>query len=256
MKKVLPILAIFLCFLPKPSGGFSFPISSLKDLFEKSPINERLRVEYLSTKREINMKRAEYNNQYGKVIGDEDKDKIIRESKSFIFKRLSENIFPAWYGTKWGFYGNSRIPGQGEIACGAFVVFTLQDAGFSIPSKMANQPSENIIKNLINPSDVKRFCNATPMEKVLDWVKSKGEGLFIVGLDIHVGFLIYKDGKVTFCHSNYYYFSCKVVNQEVTAKSPLTDSKYRVIGKILDDQMMRKWILNEGFPITYDYYKK
>ena len=84
----------------------------------------------------------------------------------------------------------TRTPGEGEIACGTFVVFTLQDMGFQIPTRMAQQPSENIIKNVIGTTTIKRFSNHAPMEDVIAWIQQEGEGIFLVGLDIHVGFII------------------------------------------------------------------
>ena len=215
-----------------------------------------LKIEYQALKAEISRKQIECYGRFQKTVNEEEKDSIVSESRVYIFKELTDNILPAWYGTKWGFYGNSRIPGQGEIACGNFVIFTLQDASFKIISRMANQPSENIISNLTSPKDIRKFWNAVPMNEVLKWIKNQGEGLFVVGLDFHIGYLIYRGGKITFCHSNYYPHQPKVVNDDALSKSPLTDSKYRVIGKILNDRMMRKWIQGGSFPITYDHFRK
>ena len=215
---------------------------------------EKLRSEYSSTKNETSRKQAEFKTRYSKATSDRERNNIIQESQDYIFKILTERIFPAWYGTKWDFNGTSRIPGKGQIACGTFVVYTLQDAGFKIPSRMARQPAENIIKNLIPSPDIKRFSNSAPMERVLRWIREKGEGLFIVGLDIHVGLIIYKNDKITFCHSSYYNPPLSVVNQDAMERSPLTDSKYRVLGKILDGGMMKKWINGEAFPIIYNYF--
>jgi len=217
---------------------------------------ERLRNEYPSTKDEISRKQDEFKTRYRQAISGEEKNEIIQESKDYIFKYLTERIFPAWYGTEWDFNGTTRTPGEGKIACGTFVVYTLQDAGFKIPSGMAKQPAENIIKNLIAPSGIRRFSNSAPMERILGWIESKGESLFIVGLDIHVGFIIYKNDKITFCHSSYYNPPLKVVNQDAMERSPLTDSRYRVVGKILDDKMMKKWINSEAFPIIHDYFRR
>ncbi len=47
----------------------------------------------------------------------------------------------------------------------------------------------------------------------------------------------------------------KVVNEDIIIRSPLTDSEYRVIGKILGDKMMLKWINGEGFAVKYDYFR-
>jgi len=48
----------------------------------------------------------------------------------------------------------------------------------------------------------------------------------------------------------------KVVNEDIILRSPLTDSKYRVIGKILGDKMMLKWMNGEAFAVRYDYFKR
>ena len=217
---------------------------------------EKLRKAYLTTKNEVKAKQDEFKARYEAAGSDEDRRKIIEESRDYVFETLTEYVLPPWNGTTWDFNGTSRTPGEGKIACGTFVVYTLQDAGFKIPSKMARQPSENIIKNLIGPPPVKRFWNSASMQKVLNWIPSQGEGLYVVGLDIHVGFIINKGGNMTFCHSSYYNPPRMVVNQDVMEKSPLTDSKYRVFGKILDDQMMIKWLKGESFPLTYDYFRK
>lgn len=241
--------------IPMPAPAPATPSPTLAEAPKPEDI-EKLRREYLTIKEEVKAKRDEFRVRYEATGSDEEKNKIIRENRAFVFEILTESIFPAWHGTNWGFNGSSRTPGKGKIACGTFVIYTLQDAGFKIPSKMARQPSENIIKNMIGPSPVKRFWNSASMEKVLNWVRSRGEGLYVVGLDIHVGYIIYNNDKVTFCHSSYYNPPRTVVNQDAMGKSPLTDSKYRVLGKILDDGMMIKWIRGEEFPITYDYFRR
>jgi hypothetical protein len=216
---------------------------------------ESCRKNYSTKKQEIQQFLADM-----KLIFDasdyQDKKFILKKSGKEIFNYLTNDIFPAWYGTPWSFSGNSKNPGEGSIACGYFVVHTLQDAGFKIPGKMAKQPSENIIKNLIDPKYIKRFPASIKMKKVIDWIRSQGEGLFIVGLDIHVGFIIHKNNRITFCHSSYYNPPLKVVNENIIFRNPLTDSKYRVIGKILGDKMMLKWINGEAFAVKYDYFKR
>jgi hypothetical protein len=214
-----------------------------------------LRLNYSAIKKEIGTKRIEFNTRYFAASKMEERKRIIQEVQSFLFKELTNKILPAWYGTSWSFNGHSRIPGNGTIACGTFVVYTLQDVGFDIPSKMARQPSENIIKNLIGHSDIKKFWNSTPMEKITSWIQSKGKGIYMVGLDIHVGFII-NNNNITFNHSSYYNPPKKVVNQLLTEKSPLIDSKYRVMGKILGNRMIEKWIKTEPFLMKYDYFRQ
>lgn len=75
-------------------------------------------------------------------------------------------------------------------------------------------------------------------------VKQMGYGLYIVGLDNHTGF-IYNDGiKIFFIHSTF--VGTKNVQWEEAEKSwVLSSSKYKVLGKISEDErMLAKWIEN------------
>ena len=171
------------------------------------------------------------------------KDSIIYEARAFLLKDISK-YFEAWTGTQWDFNGTSKIPRQGKIACGYFVTTVLQDMGFKIPRiKWAQLASENMIKEMT--TDIKRFHKA-PMSDVVKYIESKGTGLYIVGLDSHVGFIYYQNQKMTFVHSNYYYPKKGVMSEPLIGRNPLNDSKYRVIGKIFDNNMIIKWI--EGKP--------
>lgn len=67
--------------------------------------------------------------------------------------------------------------------------------------------------------------------------------MYVVGLDNHTGFIFNDGEKTRFVHSNYYKADIGVMEQELDSNNPLKDSKYRVIGKILDDKMMEKWVL-------------
>jgi len=211
--------------------------------------------DYSRLKASVSERRLEFKDRYLRAGSGSDRKRLIREAQEFLFNVLTEKVFPAWIGTKWSFNGTTRTPGEGSIACGTFVVYTLQDVGFKIPSKMARQPSENIIKNLIGKDKIKRFWNSASIEKVNRWIIESGEGIYIVGMDIHAGFIVNKNNNIYFIHSSYYAPPLSVVSQDLTEKSPLTDSRYRVLGKILDEEMVEKWIRGDSFPVIYDYFK-
>lgn len=211
--------------------------------------------QYSELKVNVETKRMEFKRKYIKTICNGNKELIIIKATKYLLKRLIDDFLPAWLGTPWSFNGRTRTPHVGSIACGFFVVHVLQDLGFKMPSKMARQPSENIIKNLTGRKNIKRFSNTVSLEQLKDWMIKSGEGIYIVGLDIHVGFIIYKKNKITFFHSSYYNPHLKVVEQDLMEKSPLTDSKYRVLGKIFDVGMIKRWLTGDSFPLKYNYYK-
>ena len=193
---------------------------------------------YEELKKETLEKRDYFKKQYDLCSN---KDSIITESQKYLLT-ISDKFFRSWYNTPWTFHGHSQIPKEGSIACGYFVTTTLRDMGFNIPRiKWAQQASEYVVKKL--STDISRFYKK-PMKDIIDTIETKGEGLYIVGLDQHVGYIYYVNGKMSFVHANYYRPKIGVMSEPLTGRNPLNDSKYRIIGKIFDKEMVRNWIMN------------
>jgi hypothetical protein len=107
-----------------------------------------------------------------------------------------------WLGTRWGLgLPQTRRPGAGKINCGRFVGTVLEDAGFVVDvDKLQRQPSELIIDSFVGRARKKRFSDAS-MNRFLAAVREMGPGLFIIGLDFHVGFLIQTEKSLRFVHA-------------------------------------------------------
>lgn len=194
---------------------------------------------YLDLVKRIQVERDTLNQAYQKS-GNVQKDSIIRVARQFVFYSITHDLFQFWYGTPWSFYGQTFVPRQGSIACGYFVTGILRDAGFNIPwYEWANLASESFIVRL--SPDIKRFY-MRPVAEVKAYIKNRDNGLYIVGLDCHVGFIYKNDSLVKFVHSNYYQPLTGVMAEDFETKNPLRDSKYRVIGRLLDDNMVISWI--------------
>jgi len=196
---------------------FFFILFSLLVNCKHEPVKEKqirsVKPSYPQFKWSIEKRRQQFYQNYVQSNDRLEKDKIIEQSTQYLFKVFVDSLLPYWYGTRWDFNGITREPGKGSIACGSFVIFTLQDAGFKMPTKLYQLASERIIKYLCQPEDIKRFTNHASMKKVEKWLRQKGTGVYIVGLDYHVGFIINKEGHLSFCHSNYFDPPLMVVNQ-------------------------------------------
>ena len=174
------------------------------------------------------------------------KDSVITAAQHYLIKAFSDDIFPAWYGTPWDFNGTSRTPGQGKIACGYFVTNVLTDVGFDIPRvRWAQSASEIFIKQLA-PNHMKRFHNRSVVS-VKDYLISAGNGLYLVGLDYHVGFVLVEGNEVSFIHSNYYQPDIGVMKEPLHTDNPFKDSDYRVIGKLLTKDMIVNWLTQHAY---------
>lgn len=161
------------------------------------------------------------------------------QSSRLLFSALTKEVFPAWYGTSWDFNGTSNEPGKGEIACGYFVSTTLKHIGFNLNRyRLAQQASSVIVKELAGSSNTNRFTKA---EKALEYISKHEKGLFVVGLDFHVGFLMAKGGEVYFIHSDY--INGKVTKEPAATSVAFYSSNLFITGKITNNQsLMSKWL--------------
>jgi hypothetical protein len=173
---------------------------------------------------------------------------LIAEARSIVTRSTYDDLFSAWYGTPWDFNGTSETPQQGKIACGYFVSTILRDAGWKVERvRLAQQASENIILSLTTDPFVKRF-RRVPIDDFVKAVKQWGPGIYIVGLDIHVGFIVNTEGEIYFVHSSYVE-PYTVIKEKAIESRILASSNYRVLGKVLaDDVLITNWLLGNPIP--------
>ncbi len=203
--------------------------------------------EYSTLLKEIIAKRDAFKNAYDNS-DNAGKKSVISEAENYIFNAITTEVFPQWYGTKWDFNGTTRIPREGEIACGYFVTNVLTDVGFNIPRVKWAQSASEVFITKLSPNDIKRFSNR-PISEVESYLAPKGNGLYLVGLDSHVGFIVVKDGDMRFVHSNYYRADEGVMSEEIDSENPLSDSEYRVIGRLLSEEMVVNWITGREYNV-------
>lgn len=199
-------------------------------------------VSYQDLVSKVAVKRTELGTTY-KNATESQKDSIVDAAGDYLFDVIVNDFFSQWDGTEWDFNGTTRTPRKGKIACGYFITTVLYDAGFDIPRvNWAQQASEYFITRL--STDIKRFSNK-PVADVKSYIQGKEDGLYIVGLDNHTGFIYKKGSVIRFVHASYYDPKIGVQSEELDSDNPLNRSAYRILGKILGDTMIRKWLTNE-----------
>jgi hypothetical protein len=236
MKRIIVLFCIFtVCSVGILGGRYGYISAKYPTILEK---NELKRIEFLSA--------------YKLSKTEEDRKIIIGQVRNYLNEILTTKIFPAWYGTPWSFNGNAQYPFKGSIACGSFVENVLKNVGFQVDRRMSSQPSEYIIKNMCDENDITKFSNAS-IKSFNNKIQNMGDGIYLVGLDSHVGFLYTRKGNYRFVHSHGYLF----VLSEIPSLSPtLRMSKYRVVGKLFSDKMIEKWLYSKKIILTYDYFEK
>jgi len=200
---------------------------------------------YKASLRELTAQRTALAASYLKATTPAARTACLNKARALWMKSLDATVFPAWEGTSWSFYGNSWAPRQGSIACGYFVTTALFDTGLRLQrTLLAKQGSEKLIKNLTTEAHITRYRRISQADFVRR-VSALGPGLYLVGLDFHVAFLrVREGGAVQMVHASWI-APAKVI-REAADSSPALGSKYRVVGKLSDDDdLVRAWLLGK-----------
>ena len=93
---------------------------------------------------------------------------------------------------------------------------------------------------------IRRFSNL-PITAFIEVIEEWGDGLYLVGLDDHVGFIENDPHGVRFIHSSYVDPFC-VVSEKADQSRILSASRYRVLGKLTaDEELAIKWMTGAPF---------
>jgi hypothetical protein len=162
----------------------------------------------------------------------------LRRAREILVATLRDEILPAWNGTPWAMNGTSQVPRTGAIACGYFVSTTLLHAGFRVErARLGQQASEHITRSLVTSEPIWHTSDQ-PIDAFLARLRAGGPGIYLVGLDNHVGYVIV-DGADTWFH----HAAPGVVRREpARTASFLSTSHYREAAKLFDDALVEKWL--------------
>lgn len=157
----------------------------------------------------------------------------------YLHRIIDADVPRYWTGTPWDFNGTTRTPGVGSIACGYFVTNVLDGLGFRIQRvKLAQQASSRMIEALT--VDVKRCSSIASLKEYLG--QQQQNGVFIVGLDFHTGFIIKTGSQYYFLHANYINRQ-GVVKEKLDESAALAASKSFMIGSLTGNRsLLQQWI--------------
>ncbi|MEL6134855.1 MAG: hypothetical protein AAFR59_15960 [Bacteroidota bacterium] len=158
----------------------------------------------------------------------------------FLYHALTDSIFPYWYGTAWDFNGITETPRKGKIACGYFVSTTLRDLGIPLNRyRLAQKASSEIVQDLCDDKQIHTFRSR---QNLLQHLKEKPlNGLFVIGLSYHVGFIVKQGEDLFFIHANYTGDQL-TVKEKFEESAALQHSDVFVLGDLLESKsFLDRW---------------
>lgn len=199
----------------------------------------------------------EYYHQY-QSASDSIKLQIIDEAGKYLFEILLNRIIPFWYKMPWDISGYSNIPQKGSIGCSYFVSNTLLACGFNLNRYRLGQTDPIAASRSLTFTDsVVTYRNKSSMEDLANLIlKSHSDGIYMIGLDIHVGYLLIFKSNLYFIHSSYYYPNGVCMEYFRKSYGISSSSNYYITPITTNQKLIEKWILNEFIYIQKPVYMK
>lgn len=175
--------------------------------------------------------------------------KLVEQDARVILELVLPAMMRCWLGTPWDFNGTAATPGGGAIACGYFVSTVLKDAGFQVNRyDLAKQPSENILRSFL-PKEACSLTISKSYAKFADDMSSATPGIYLVGLDTHVAFVVVDASGFRMIHSSGSRPWC-VVDENRDEAHVLQNSKWRMLGNLTESaSLMRAWLHAEPIKV-------
>jgi len=185
--------------------------------------------------------RVELAGRHAAAANSGEQAQVLAEARGLLEAALPE-MMRCWLGTPWDFNGMATTPGEGKIACGYFVTTVLRDAGFQIERiRLAQQPAQLILTTFVPREKLTLRVGASYPDFCRE-VRALDPGVYIVGLDNHVGFLVLTAQGFEFIHSSGAAPWCVVAEQPAEA-AVLERSRYRVLGNLTSQpQLLLDWL--------------
>ena len=205
---------------------------------------------------QVSARRTELGARFAAARGQRARASIRNEARRYIVETLEARVFPAWMGMPSGGGAQATASRPHEpgmyISCSYFLTAALQNAGLVLESRarFAQAPAAWIERALLPPGgQIHRYGNLSP-EDLERRLVELGEGLYVVGLNIHVGFIVVRDGHARFVHSSYTPPGT-VVDEPVASSMAiaLSQSKgYWVSPLFKDDRIVEMWLRHQPVP--------
>lgn len=201
---------------------------------------------YLVLSRDLNRHRDRLSAKLAAATTPAEEEAVVAEARTLLEYALPR-LMHCWLGTPWDFHGSAHQPGTDAVACGYFVSSVLQDAGFNVEwGALAQQPSQSIIATFLPREDM-TIRVGDEYDEFMDAMQAMEPGIYLVGLDSHVGFLLVAPDQLRFIHASGSPPQC-VVNESREEAGTLKRSRYRVVGNLTANHaVVQSWLANNKF---------
>ncbi len=211
---------------------------------------------YAASRAAVAQAQKEFRRQYTQAKTPAQQQAILDTVGKYLTEAIVNQLIPHWYGTSWSFEGYTEIPQKGNIACGYLVSTVLAHAGFNLNRyKMAQQDPWCEVQTLHQQKSPIVFPTQHRKEFADSVETYLPDGLYMLGMNSHVGMLLKRRGSSYLIHSSYLLIDrgkAEVTIEKVAATRVIFYGSECLIGAITTNpKLLRQWVLGEPIAIVY-----
>jgi hypothetical protein len=194
--------------------------------------------------------------RYTRATTASEQAEIRAQARRLLEHTIIEEVFPAWLGMPWGMGSDSTATRPHEpnmkVGCSYFVTSVLLSVGVELENRytFAQAPAIHIQRSLAPDEESLHTYFSIPADRLRDRIAALGDGLYIIGLDTHVGFVVVREGEVRFVHASY--TEDRVVTDELLVDATAIDNSrpkgYFVTPLFQDGRLVDLWLRGQVVP--------
>jgi hypothetical protein len=194
--------------------------------------------------------------RYQEASTEAEQAKIRAQARRLLEDTIIDEVFPAWLGMPWGMGSDSTATRPHEpnmkVGCSYFVTSVLLSVGVQLENRFtfAQAPAIHIQRSLAPDQDALHRYFSIPADRLHERIAALGDGLYIIGLDTHVGFVVVRDSEVRMVHASY--TEDRVVTDELLVESTaIANSRpkgYFVTPLFQDGRLVDLWLRGQAVP--------
>lgn len=210
----------------------------------------------------IERKRKQLWRRYRSARGEQKRRAIRAEARRYVLTAIDKEIFGPWMGTPWSMGRNStslRPHQKGmTVGCSYFVTSVLLNAGLRLSNRYtyAQAPALHIQRSLAPKRKQLHRYLSIPTTDLEKRVAKLGDGLYLIGLYNHIGFVVVKGKKVRFVHSSV--TTGGVVDERLATAAAVRASRrsgYFVTPLFQDRRLIEHWLRGRAVPFQQLGYR-
>jgi hypothetical protein len=218
---------------------------------------------FTETLREVELARSSLGERFAAAGSADGRARVRARARRFVVATIVDAILPAWIGTPWtmatvrdGLRPDARRPHQpgSGVSCSWFVVAVLRNAGLRLSDAraFAGGIALDLQRSTVRGRGaLHRFWGLTP-ERLERELVELGDGLYLIGLSRHVGFVHVGDGRAVIIHSSP--DGGRAVVREPVARSAAIELSapvgYLVTPLFDDDRLIDHWLTGQPLPFA------